>query len=47
MLSTHINAENRYSDLRKTTLRVVSGQIPNISLEFKLIDKAALLESKK
>ncbi len=31
MLSTHSNAENRYSDLRKTTL----------------IDKAALLESKK
>lgn len=48
MLSTHIDAERRYSDLRKTALRVVSGQIPsNINLDFKLIDKTALLESQK
>lgn len=48
MLLTHIDAERRYDELRKTALRVVSGQIPsNISLEFKLIDKTALIESQK
>jgi len=48
MLSTHIDAERRYDELRTVALRVVSSQIPsNISLDFRLIDKTASLESQK
>jgi len=48
MLATHIDAEKRYNELRKTALRVISGQIPsNNKLNFRLIDKPALLESQK
>ena len=48
MLATHIDAERRYTELRKTALRVISGQIPsNNNLVLKLIDKPALLESQK
>jgi len=48
MLSTHIDAERRYDEIRKTALRVVSNQIPsNINLDFRLIDQLALLASQK
>lgn len=48
MLATHIDAEKRYSEIRKTALRAISSQVPSgLSLEFKLIDQAALNASIK
>jgi len=48
MLATHIDAERRYNDIRKTGLRAVSSQVSSgLSLEFKLINEAALTASRK
>jgi len=48
MLATHIDAERRYNEIRKTALRAVSSQLPsNTNLDFRLIDKTALIESQK
>lgn len=48
MLATHIDAERRYSEIRRTALRAISSQVPaGLSLKFKLIDEIALTTSKK
>ncbi len=47
MLATHLDAERRYNEIRKTALRAISSQVPQgLSLRFKLIDEAALKASK-
>ena len=46
MLATHLDAERRYHEIRKTALRVISGQVPSGShLDFRLIDDRALSAS--
>jgi hypothetical protein len=48
MLATHLDAERRYNEIRKTALRAISSQVPQgLSLGFKLIDESALTASKK
>ncbi len=48
MLATHLDAERRYNEIRKTALRAISSQVPQgLLLDFKLINEAALTASKK
>lgn len=47
MLATHFDAERRYHEIRKTALRVISGQTPaTLHLEFRLVDEKALNAAK-
>lgn len=47
MIATHIDAERRYNEIRKTALRAISGQVSSsLCLDFKLIDEKALMASK-
>lgn len=46
MLATHVDAERRYHEIRKTALRVISGEIQSAAnLDFRLIDDNALSAS--
>lgn len=46
MLATHLNAERRYHEIRKTALRAISGQVsPASHLDFRLVDDKALSAS--
>jgi len=47
MIATHIDAERRYHEIRKSALRAISGQVSSsLCLGFKLIDEKALAASK-
>lgn len=48
MLATHLDAERRYHEIRKTALRIISGQVAQGSnLDFQLIDNMALETARK